>query len=91
MKNSIPGMEISHFRTSDQKEVDFVLEKNGEVIGIEAKLDSVPDKHDFAGLKLLRKATGKRFRRGVVIYPGTELVSFGEELWAVPACYMWEA
>jgi len=91
MKNSFSGIELSHFRTSDQKEVDFVLEKGRNVVGIEVKLDSVPDKNDFKGLKLLREAVGSRFKRGVVIYPGTELVSFGEDLWAIPACCFWEA
>ena len=91
MKNasSFSDLDVSHFRTSDQKEVDFVLEKKEGVIGIEVKLNSAPDKHDFAGLKLLKEATGARFRRGFVLYPGTELVSFGENLWALPACYMW--
>ena len=93
MKNAGPlaDAEVSHFRTSDQKEVDFVIEKsNGDLIGIEVKLESVPDKHDFAGLKLLKEASGGKFKKGVVIYPGTELVSFGEKLWAVPVCYLWE-
>jgi predicted AAA+ superfamily ATPase len=92
MKNSssLSGLDISHFRTSDQKEVDFVLERGGSVIGIEVKLDSVPDKHDFIGLKLLKEATGNRFKRGILLYPGTELVPFGEDLWAVPVCYLWE-
>ena len=90
IKNLSPGLEVSHFRTSDQKEVDFVLEKEGTVIGIEVKLNSNPDNHDFAGLKLLKEATGNLFRRGVIIYPGTELLSFGEELWALPVNYLWE-
>jgi len=87
---SITGLEISHFRTSDQKKVDFILEKDNKVIGIEVKLNSSPDKHDFSGLKLLKEATGDHFKRGIVMYPGTELVSFGDELWAVPLCYLWE-
>jgi predicted AAA+ superfamily ATPase len=94
MKNAAPlaDLEVSHFRTADQKEVDFVLEKsNGDTVGIEVKLDRVPDKHDFGGLKLLKEAIGPKFKTGVVLYPGTELVSFGENLWAVPACYLWEA
>jgi predicted AAA+ superfamily ATPase len=93
MKNAAPlaDIEVSHFRTSDQKEVDFVIENSkGETIGIEVKLESVPDQHDFAGLKLLREAVGGRFKKGIVIYPGTEMVSFGENLWAVPVCYLWE-
>ena len=93
MKNasSLADVEVSHFRTSGQNEVDFVIEKsNGDAIGIEVKLESVPDKHDFSGLKLLKEALGGKFKKGVVVYPGTELVSFGEDLWAVPACYLWE-
>jgi predicted AAA+ superfamily ATPase len=94
MKNASAPADagVSHFRTADQKEVDFVIEKsNGDTIGVEVKLERVPDKHDFAGLKLLKEATGTKFKKGVVLYPGTELVSFGENLWAVPACYLWEA
>jgi len=92
MKNasSFPGLTVSHFRTSDQKEVDFVIEKKDGVVGIEVKLDSEPDNHDFAGLKLLREAVRERFRKGIVVYPGTELVPFGEDLWAVPVSYLWE-
>jgi len=87
---SISGLEISHFRTSDQKEVDFVLEKDNEVIGIEVKLNSTPNANDFNGLKLLREAVKDRFKLGIIIYTGTTLAPFGDDLWAVPACYLWE-
>ena len=87
---SITGLDISHFRTSDQKEVDFVLEKDNKVIGIEVKLNSNPNVNDFNGLKLLKEAVKNRFKLGVVIYTGTEMVPFGEDFWAVPVCYLWE-
>ena len=92
MKTAVlqPGVDVSHFRTSDQKEVDFVIEKEGEVVGIEVKLNSTPNAHDFNGLKILKEATKDRFKLGIVIYTGTELVSFGEDFWAVPVCYLWE-
>jgi predicted AAA+ superfamily ATPase len=93
MKNTAPlaDAEVSHFRTSDQKEVDFVIEKNnGDTIGIEVKLDGAPDNHDFAGIKLLKEALGNKFKKGVVIYPGTELAPFGDDLWAIPVPYLWE-
>ena len=88
--SSITGLEISHFRTSDQKEVDFILEKGNEVIGIEVKLNSTPGLNDFNGLKLLKEAVKDRFKLGVVIYTGTTLIPFGEDFWAVPVCYLWE-
>ncbi|MDR3248430.1 MAG: ATP-binding protein [Treponema sp.] len=93
MKNAaaLPDTTVSHFRTSDQKEVDFVLEKTtGDTIGIEVKLDATPNNHDFYGLKLLKEAVGDKFKRGLVLYSGNEVVSWGEDLWAVPACYMWK-
>jgi predicted AAA+ superfamily ATPase len=92
MKNavSLTGLDISHFRTSDQKEVDFVLEKEGKVIGIEVKLNSVPNVNDFNGLKLLKEAVGNNFKLGVVVYTGNELVPFGEDFWAVPVCFLFE-
>ncbi|MCL2068204.1 MAG: ATP-binding protein [Treponema sp.] len=88
--SSITGLEISHFRTSDQKEVDFVLEKDNKVIGIEVKLNSTPNINDFNGLKLLKEAVKERFKLGVVIYSGTTMLPFGEDFWAVPVCCLWE-
>jgi predicted AAA+ superfamily ATPase len=93
MKNasSLTDASVSHFRTSDNKEVDFVIERtNGDTVGIEVKLDGSPDAHDFYGLKLLKEAVGGYFKKGIVIYPGSEIVPWGEGLWAVPACYLWE-
>jgi predicted AAA+ superfamily ATPase len=87
----LPGTDVSHFRTSDQKEVDFVIEKtNGDTIGIEVKLDGAPDNHDFYGLKILKDAVGGKFKKGIVLYTGTELISWAKDLWAVPVCYLWK-
>jgi predicted AAA+ superfamily ATPase len=92
MKNAacFSDLTVSHFRTSDQKEVDFVIEKtNGDTIGIEVKLGGSPDNHDFYGLKLLKETVGEKFEKGVVVYSGSETVPWGEKLWAIPACYFW--
>jgi predicted AAA+ superfamily ATPase len=92
MKNasSFTDLEISHFRTSDKKEVDFVLEKGNETIGIEVKLSSTPSVHDFNGLRVLKEAAGKRFKKGILFYTGTEMVSFGMDFWAIPVSCLWE-
>ena len=87
--SSISRLEISHFRTSDQKEVDFVLEKDNEVVGIEVKLNSTPNENDFTGLKFLKETVSKRFKLGIVFYTGTAVVPFGEDLWAVHVCYLY--
>jgi predicted AAA+ superfamily ATPase len=92
MKNatSLIDIDVSHFRTSDGKEVDFVVEKhNGDTIGIEVKLDMTIKQEDFKGLKVLKEAVGNKFVKGVVIYTGNEIGTFGEDMWAVPVCYLW--
>jgi len=92
MKNAAPLIDInvSHFRTSDGKEVDFVVEKhNGDTIGIEVKLDMSVKQEDFKGLKVLKEAVGEKFVKGIVIYTGREIVPFDDDMWAVPVCYLW--
>jgi hypothetical protein len=45
---------------------------------------------DFRGLEKLRSATGNRFVRGVVLYDGDDVASFGDGLLAVPISMLWE-
>ncbi|MEI8344544.1 MAG: ATP-binding protein [Candidatus Omnitrophota bacterium] len=49
-------------------EVDFVLERGKEIIAIEAKSGTEPDRKWFAGLSAL-KDTG-RLKRAIIVYPG---------------------
>lgn len=52
-------MRLYHFRTSDNKEVDFVIEKaNGQLAGIEVKKRDSVDIADFKGLKELQSLVG---------------------------------
>jgi hypothetical protein len=41
-------------------------------------------------MRILREVTGDRFRKGIVVYTGNELVPFKDSLWAVPVNYLWE-
>jgi predicted AAA+ superfamily ATPase len=85
------GVYVSHFNISGGKEVDFVLESDaGEAVGIEVKLDASLSERDFANMRILREVTGDRFKKGIVVYTGNELVPFKDNLWAVPVNYFWE-
>ena len=76
---------LSHFRDKDQVEVDFVLESPlREVIGIEVKAAASVNTGDFKGLRKLRELVGKPFVTGIMLYDGTQALSFGNGLWAVP-------
>lgn len=82
--------ELFHYRTSDGKEVDFLLEQpNGSIAAIEVKGRDAVTEGDFAGLKHLRAQVGDDFACGVVLYLGNRLVAFDTNLWAVPVAFMW--
>ncbi len=76
---------LSHYRDKDQVEVDFVLESPlRELIGIEVKAAASVEASDFKGLRRLRDIAGAQFITGIVLYSGSQALSFGEGLWAVP-------
>lgn len=81
---------LMHFRTSDNKEVDFVLEQpNGSLAGIEVKTSDRVSSSDFNGMRVLNDIVGGDFVCGVVLYSGKDIVRFGEKLFAVPLSNLW--
>lgn len=44
---------------------------------------------DFRGLRRLASVSGKQFKRGVILYDGTETLPLGDKLWAVPISTLW--
>lgn len=82
--------KMLHFRTSDDKEVDFVLERpDGTLAGIEVKTADRVDSGDFKGMRVLQQVAKDDFVCGVVLYNGREIVPFGDKLFAVPIATLW--
>ena len=84
------NIELSHYRTQSGKEADFVLENsNGDIIGIEVKSSTSLDKKYISGLLELKEITGDKFKKGIVLYTGYDIVPLSDKIWAVPLCYLW--
>lgn len=84
------GLSLWHYRTQTGTEVDFLLEdRHGHLSGIEVKAAATVDGKDFKGLRHLQETEPERFRRGIVLYTGRELVAFGNALFAVPMSAWW--
>jgi len=82
--------QLFHLRTHLQEEVDVVMEApNGDVVGIEVKASASVGGGDFKGLRILAGQLGKQFRCGVLLYTGSEVIPFGENLHAVPLSSVW--
>ncbi len=79
------NITLYHYRTVSGQEVDFVLEgPQGKIVGIEVKSSSTVSIGDFSGLKSLKEVTGKDFIRGIVLYTGKNILSFGPDMIAIP-------
>ncbi len=81
---------LYHYRDSQQREVDIVLElRSGEIAGVEVKSAASVRARDFAGLRHLRDKLGDRFKAGVILYTGERSLPFGDRLTAVPLQGLW--
>ena len=83
--------QLYHFRTSDNKEIDFVLERpDGTLAAIEVKTTDNISARDFKNITLLHNVVGDDFICGIVLYAGKDIVPFGEKCYAVPFQALWQ-
>ncbi len=83
-------LEFSHFRDKEGNEVDIVIQDSQEqIVGIEVKSAATVTAADFSGLRKLAQACGRRFVLGLVLYDQTNVVPFGERLFAAPISTLW--
>ena len=82
--------EIFYWRTASGQEVDIVLEdRAGRLAGIEVKASATLSSNDVRGLHALASATRKKWVRGVVLYTGTEVIPFANNLHGIPITHLW--
>lgn len=79
----LDGTQIYYYRTHDQREIDFIIERHGKLIAIEVKLAKTVTQNDFKHIIDLKQAS-PNFHLGIVIYMGSLTVSFGDSLLAIP-------
>ncbi|MDR1448824.1 MAG: ATP-binding protein [Propionibacteriaceae bacterium] len=84
-------VEMWHYRTKDQVEVDLVLEdRRGRVVAIDVKASSTVRADDFRGIAHLEGRLGSDLVLGLVLYTGQETVPFGPRRRAMPIAALWE-
>lgn len=75
---------IFYYRTSDKKEIDFILEFGDKVIAIEIKSSKSVSKYDFKHIYHLQKVLTNRFEKGIVLYGGEQFLRLDQRMYAVP-------
>ena len=79
---------IYYYRTSDQKEIDFILEISGRLIAIEVKSSKTISKDDFKHIYHLKENLQSKFDKGIVFYAGDTAVKLDDDMFALPFGFM---
>ncbi len=88
---SLHPIEMFHYRTETGAEVDIVLEnREGQIIGIEVKASESISSEDLKGLNTLQEDVGDKMIRGIILYPGKEVIAFRKNCIAIPLSTLWE-
>ena len=78
--------KLSFYRTRSGMEVDFIIETNGKLIGIEVKNRDSINKKDYTSLNKLKESAGEDWILGIILYRGNEINEVSEGIWSIPSC-----
>ncbi len=76
--------ELYYYRTSDKKEIDFILDFSSKVVAIEIKSSKSVSKDDFKHIYHLQTQLNKEFNKGIVLYNGEQVLKIDENMYAIP-------
>ena len=80
----VPSPELFFWRTTTEREVDFVVESGDRLLPIEVKATSSPGYADTRGLRTFREDYPERCAGGLLLHGGREVQWMAERILAVP-------
>ena len=80
----VPAPEILFWRTTTDREVDFVIESAGWLLPIEVKASARPGLADARGLRTFADEYPERFVGGLLLHGGTQTQWLADRVLAVP-------
>jgi predicted AAA+ superfamily ATPase len=80
--------QLYYYRTSDKKEIDFILELSSKVIAIEIKYSKTVSKSDFKHIYHLSKEIPNEFDKGIVLYNGDQVLRVDHNMYAIPLAFL---
>ena len=82
-------VRLAQYRDRDQREVDVIMDLGQQVVAIEVKATATPRPRDARHMAYLRDRLGDRFVMGLVLHTGSQQLSLGDRLVAVPISALW--
>ncbi|MCY4151456.1 MAG: ATP-binding protein [Aestuariivita sp.] len=81
---------ISFYRTSDGREVDFILERQNKLVALEVKNTENITDQDFAGIKELQANTGGDFHCGIILCNSPRVIAYEKDIYLIPFSALWQ-
>ncbi len=75
---------LYYYRTTDKKEIDFILDYGDKIVAVEVKASQSVSKSDFKHIYHLQKEMPDLFDKGIVFYGGDTLLKLEDDMYAVP-------
>ena len=79
---------LYYYRTTDKKEIDFILEYSSKIIALEIKASKTVKKDDFKHIYNLKSELNKEFDKGIVLYMGDTFLQIDVDMFAVPIGFL---
>lgn len=80
----VPRAAVTYWRTASGYEVDFVLERGRQLVGVEVKANAHPSMKDIQGLRAFLTEHPRQARGGIVLHGGDESYWLDDKVLAVP-------
>ncbi len=80
--------DLFFYRTSDKKEIDFLLVRNDRIIAIEVKASASLDHDAFRHIRDFQRRSRKKVT-GIVFYLGDRYLPYGDDCAAIPLTYFY--
>jgi len=76
--------QIYFWRTSTGTEVDFIIEDNGQLVPVEAKMSATPRPEMAASIRSFKQDLGRKVIKGYVVCLGDTRLPLGTDAVAIP-------
>ena len=81
-------VNLYYYRTTDKKEIDFILEYSNKIIALEIKASKTVKKDDFKHIYNLKNEIQKDFDKGIVLYMWDTFLQIDENIFAIPIGFL---
>ena len=75
---------LYYYRTTDKKEIDFILDFGQKIVAVEIKTSKSVSKSDLKHIYHLQKEAPEIFDKGIVLYGGDTFLKLDKSMYAVP-------